>query len=139
LWIGNVTDVADLRSIHQAGIEALIDLGINEPVPLIPRELIYCRFPLVDGQGNSPTLLQLALETTAQLIGAGTSTLVFCSAGMSRSPAVASAALSVAAKRSPEECLAEVFAGAPADLSPGLWSDLMAVTAKLKPRSGDGI
>src|SRR5947209_6676853 len=101
LWIGHVIDVADLRSIHDLGIEALIDLGINEPVPTITRELVYCRFPLLDGAGNRLELLQLAVQTTAKLIIASISTWVFCSAGMSRSPAVAAAALAVATGRPP--------------------------------------
>ena len=125
LWIGNVIDVADLRSIHDLEIEALVDLGLNEPIPAITRELVYLRFPLIDGAGNRQEVLRLAVETTARLIVAAVPTLIFCSAGMSRSPAVASAAIALATGRSPNECLSEVFAVGPGDLSPPLWHDLI--------------
>jgi hypothetical protein len=127
LWIGNALDAADVRRIHDAGIAALVDLALNEPMPSLTRELIYCRFPLIDGPGNRQELLRLAIQTTSQLIGAGTATLVFCSAGMSRSPAIAAIALSQVTGRSPHDCLAQVIADAPVDLSPGLWSDLVQV------------
>ncbi len=125
LWIGNALDAGDLRHVHAVGIDALVDLGINEPVPLLTRELIYCRFPLLDGAGNSPVLLRLAVQTTAQLIGAKVPTLVFCSAGMSRSPAVSAIALAIVTSRTPEDCLAIVFEDGPKDLSPTLWGDLL--------------
>jgi protein-tyrosine phosphatase len=137
LWIGHVVDVADLPAIHAAGIEALIDLGMNEPVSRITRELVYCRIPLIDGAGNRPEMLRLALQVTASLILAHVPTLVFCSAGMSRSPAIAAAALALATRAQPNECLTEVFADGPRDLSPGLWEDLMAIFRECQPRSGE--
>jgi len=137
LWIGHALDSADLRAVHAEGIEALIDLAINEPVPKISRELVYCRFPILDGIGNRLELLRLAVSTTSALLRAGTPTLVFCSAGMSRSPAVAAAALAVATDRSAAECLAEVIAGAPADLAPGLWQELMKLVSACQSRSGE--
>ena len=138
LWIGNALDGADMRKLHSEGIETLIDVGLNEPVPLVSRELIYCRFPLHDGAGNAAALLQLAIETTAALICAGTPALVFCSAGMSRSPAVAAAALAIATRRSADECLIAVFGDGPRDLSPVLWAEIVKVVdAILKKRNTD--
>ena len=127
LWIGPALNAAGLQTIHDHGIEAVVDLAINEPIPQLTRELIYCRFPIVDGSGNRPELLRMAVMTTADLIRSGTPTLVFCSAGMSRSPAIASAALAVASGRSPEDCLIEVFASGPRDLSAPLWRDLLLI------------
>ena len=127
LWIGHALDPLDLRAVHAAGIEALIDLAINEPVPQLTRELIYCRFPIVDGSGNCPELLRLAVQTTAKLIRTATPTLIFCSAGMSRSPAIAAAALALATGRPAMDCLAELFVDAPRDLSAALWQDLLNV------------
>jgi protein-tyrosine phosphatase len=125
LWIGHALDIRGLEAVHAAGIEAVVDLAINEPVPLLTRELIYCRFPIVDGSGNRVELLRLAVYTAADLLRAGVPTLLACSAGMSRSPAIAAAAIAKMSGRPPTECLAEVFDGAPRDLSPGLWQDLL--------------
>src|SRR5262245_15566735 len=93
LWLGNVGDTRDLRKILDAGIAALVDLALEEPPAKITRELVYCRFPLVDGGGNSPWLLRAAVETTAGFVRSRTPTLVYCGAGMSRSLIIAAAAL----------------------------------------------
>ncbi len=124
LWIGNVGDVRDTSSLFAADIRAVIDLAANEPVATIPRELIYCRFPLVDGAGNPPWLLRAAFETVRRLLRAGVPTLVACGAGMSRSPAVAAAALASVRDCSHAEALAFVCQGGVADVSPGLWSEI---------------
>jgi protein-tyrosine phosphatase len=126
LWIGNALDARNLRVLHAAGIEALVDLGLKEPVSLLSRELIYCRFPLLDGPGNSPTLLRLAVETTARLISAEMPTLIYCSAGMSRSPAIAAFAIARATRCAPAEALAKVFQEGSKELSPLLWNELEA-------------
>jgi hypothetical protein len=128
LWIGHVGDARDTPSMLNSGIAAMIDLAINElPVP-VHREMIYCRFPLVDGIGNPPWLLRLAIETTASLLKRQTETLVFCSGGMSRSPAIAAAALSVLTGHSPQECLSDLLGG-PMDVATGIWKDISALFA----------
>ena len=131
LWVGPALSVTGLQAVYDHGIEAIVDLAINEPIPQLSRELIYCRFPIVDGEGNRPELLKLAVTTTGGLIRSATPTLVFCSAGMSRSPAIAAAALAVATGESPADCLAEVTAVGPKDLSPPLWQDLLQVLSIL--------
>ena len=40
----------------------------NEPLPSLPRELAYCRFPLIDGPGNPSWLVRAAVETVAYLV-----------------------------------------------------------------------
>ncbi len=52
LWLGHVGDVRNLTGIHAVGILALIDLAMDEPPAMVTRELVYCRFPLIDGPGN---------------------------------------------------------------------------------------
>lgn len=126
LWIGNVADGRDLRAILTAGVEAVVDLALNEPPPPLTRELVYCRFPLLDGAGNPPWLLRAAAETVAGFLRAGVPTLVFCGAGMSRSPAVAAVALAVASGRTPAECLELVTEAGPRDVSVSLWNELFA-------------
>jgi hypothetical protein len=127
VWIGHVGHARDARGVLTAGIRALVDLAVNEPPTAVHRELVYCRFPLVDGAGNDPWLLRAAVDVTASLIRSGTPTLVFCGAGMSRSPAVIAAALSVVEGRSPQQCLEQVTGLGPMDVSPGLWRDVCAV------------
>jgi protein-tyrosine phosphatase len=125
LWLGHVGDVADLRKILDVGITTLVDLALNESPPRLPRDLIYCRFPLLDGAGNPPSLLRFAVRTVATLLADRAPTLIFCSNGMSRSPAVAAAALASFTGRTPLVCLDEIAQGRPHDISPGLWQDLL--------------
>ena len=129
LWTGNVADARDLPALLSAGDEAVVDLALNELSPRLTRELVYCRFPLVDGAGNPPWLLRAAVEAVAGLVRSQVPTLVFCSAGMSRSPAVAAVALSAARGLVPTECLTLVTKGGPRDVSASLWNDLLAATS----------
>ena len=127
LWIGNARDARDIKGVLDAGIEAIVDLAVEEP-PIQPtRELVYFRIPLVDGEGNSPSLLTLATDAVGVLAYEGTPTLVACGAGMSRSPAVVAAALAKLDSRPPEEVLAEIARDAPIDVQPGLWRELVGV------------
>ena len=82
------------REILDKGIKAIVQLAMEEPPLQPPRELVYLRFPLLDGTGNDPNMLHLAISCVATLIRQGTPTLVCCGGGMSRSPAVVAAALS---------------------------------------------
>jgi protein-tyrosine phosphatase len=130
LWLGHADDARNLRAVLERGITAIVDLAVNEPPIGVTREIVYCRFPLVDGAGNPPWLLRSAVETTAALIRSGVPTLVACGLGMSRSPAVAAMAVALVTGRPAEECLADVLRSAPADVSPGLWREVVAVPAK---------
>jgi protein-tyrosine phosphatase len=127
LWLGNVGDVWDLAGVLAADIGAVVDLALNEKPVTLSRELIYCRFPLLDGVGNPPGLLRAAVDTVATLLRCRIPTLVYCGAGMSRSPAAAAAALAKLSGCPPTDALAAVTAGGPADVSPALWAELQAV------------
>jgi hypothetical protein len=129
LWLGHVGDVRDLSGMLAAGVSALVDLAVDEPPARVTRELIYCRFPLVDGTGNAPPLLRLAIDTTAGLIRAALPTLVICSSGLSRTLAVAAAGLAAATGRPAAECLTELARVRPGDVSPGLWQDVRRLSA----------
>jgi hypothetical protein len=129
LWLGHVGDVRDLRRLLASGIAALVDLALNEPPATVTRELTYCRFPLIDGAGNAPWLLQAAMATTAQLLAHNTPTLVYCGAGMSRTPAIAAAALSLLRQQPLDDCLSIVLEGGPHDVSPGLWVEVKQAAA----------
>ena len=95
LWISHARDAQDFKRVFDLGITALVQLAVEEPALQPPRELICCRFPLVDGPGNEPAVLSLAITTLANLLEKKVPTLVTCGAGLSRSPAIAAAALSM--------------------------------------------
>jgi protein-tyrosine phosphatase len=125
LWIGHAGDGRDLRAILDAGIDAVVDLALGEPPIQATRELVYCRFPLVDGAGNSAWLVQAAIHSVVRLLKARVPTLIFCSAGLSRSPCIAAAALAAHLQREPAECLQFVTHEAPSDVSPDLWKSCL--------------
>jgi protein-tyrosine phosphatase len=126
LWIGHAGDVRDPTNLLEAGISAVVCVVESEPPPALPRELVYCRFPLVDGTGNPEWLLRAAVETVACLLRSDTPTLVHCSAGISRSPAIAGAALVLATGRSFAEGLIAATESGPSDVSPMLWAEIQA-------------
>lgn len=125
LWIGNARDARDLAAVHDRGIRAVIDLAAEEPPALLSRDIVYCRFPLLDGLGNPPWLLHAAIRTTAGLIRSGVPTLVACSGGMSRSPVVLAAALAAAGQGSLDECLRQCVNEGPRQVSPAFWQAVM--------------
>jgi hypothetical protein len=122
LWLGHVGDVRDPSALLGAGISAVVDLALNEPPAALPRELVYCRFPLIDGPGNPRPLFRLAVETVACLLRSNIPTLVYCGAGMSRSPAVAGAAIALVSGCSLAEGLVVAVQSGVSDVSPGLWA-----------------
>lgn len=135
LWIGHARDGASSEQLANQGIEALVHVA-EEDLPVRPlRDLTYCRIPLVDGTGNAPALLDLAITTVARLLQAGVPTIVCCSNGLSRSPAIAAAALSRAHGNHPEDCLKLVLQHHPSDVSPGFWNEITRVlTEHAAPR-----
>ena len=111
LWIGNAGDGRDAGRLLRAGVAAVINLAAEEPSPNLPRSMIYCHFPLVDGPQDDQTVLDVAIQTVASLLKKQIPTLVYCGAGMSRSPAVVAAARSIVQGGSPEDRLKEIVAG----------------------------
>jgi protein-tyrosine phosphatase len=132
LWIGNAGDCRDAGFLLRAGVAAVINLAAEEPSPNLPRSMVYCHFPLVDGAQDDPTILRVAIQTVATLLKSQVPTLVYCGAGMSRSPAIVAAALSIVQGGRPEEKLKQVVAGHPHDVSPQLWEAVMEVCRALQ-------
>src|SRR5690242_11778923 len=89
LWVGHAGEVQDFRALFEARIQAVVDLAVEESPGRPPHELIFCRFPLVDGAGNDLKILALAIRTSATLLHSQVATLICCSAGVSRAPAIA--------------------------------------------------
>lgn len=124
LWIGNAGEARDPRSLFDREISTVVDLAWDEPPAALPREMIYCRIPLVDSDGNSDSTLKFAVQTVVDLLAAGKQTLVACSAGMSRSPAIAAAALAVTREADPDDILSEIGDARALEVSPHLWEQL---------------
>ena len=127
LWIGYAGDGSDFRSVLDSGIRAIVQVAYEEPPLHPPRELLYCRFPLIDGPDNDKTNLALAITAVANLLEKGVPVLVCCGAGMSRSPAIAAAALSMVYQESPEDCLKQIAGDEPMDVAPSLWLGVKAL------------
>lgn len=127
LWLGHAGDVRDVPGLHRAGIVAVIDLAIHESPAPMTRELVYGRFPLIDGPGNPPWLLRAAVDMVAGLVRDDVPTLIGCGAGLSRSPCVAGAAIARVRGCPADEGLAIALASAPADVSPALWAEVRKV------------
>ena len=131
LWVGHAGDCRAFRDLLDKGIRAIVQLAIEEPPVEAPRELIYWRFPLLDGDGNDADLLWLAISSVAALIRRGVPTLMCCGAGMSRSPAIAAAAISMVEQIKPDECLKRVTRHVRVDVSPGFWAQVRRTVASL--------
>jgi protein-tyrosine phosphatase len=132
LWVGHAGEGREFRQLFEAGIKALVQLALEEPPLETPRELISCRFPLLDGTGNRPESLYLAISTVATLLRMHLPTLVVCGAGMSRAPAVAAAALAMVHHQAPAACLQQVVQHHPSDVSPGLWSEVTGLLPSVR-------
>ena len=131
LWIGNALAARDIRGVLGCGIAVIIDLAIEEPPIQYPRDIVYCRFPLIDGAGNQSAILRAAVETVAHFMASAMPTLVACGAGMSRSPAIVAAAVATTERISLMDVLARLTAGQPHDVSPGLLQDIAVVCKSL--------
>jgi protein-tyrosine phosphatase len=129
LWVGHAGDGRDFRRLFGQGIEAVVQLAEEEAPLAPPHEILYCRFPLLDGGGNRPEVLSLAVQTLAALVRLRVPTLACCGIGMSRSPAVAAAALSLVSGETPEACLTALAQHHPCDVSTTLWRDIKACLA----------
>jgi protein-tyrosine phosphatase len=124
LWVGHLGDIANPRAIVETGIVAIVDLALEESPANLPRDRTYCRFPLIDGPGDSASVIRAAAETVACFLRLSTPTVVCCGAGMSRSPCIAGAAIALARRYSFDDALKLVSSSGPVDVSPGLWADV---------------
>jgi hypothetical protein len=131
LWLGPSQGDEHFRDVFDVGIKAVVSVSAEEAAPVPPRELICCRFPLLDGAGNRPDLLYLATSTLATLVKLHIPTLVY-GAGASRSPALAAAALAMVLQKPPEDCLEEVVRCYPCDVSPGFWAELTGLLPAIR-------
>lgn len=127
LHVGDALDARDSKLLFDSGIRAVVDVAANEVAAQLLREIVYCRFPLLDGDGNEAELLRIAVETVVRLVKGKYRTLVACSAGMSRSPCVAAMASAILSGTNADECLRRVVENGPHDVSPLLWKRVKEV------------
>ncbi|QDU62763.1 hypothetical protein Pan216_36330 [Planctomycetes bacterium Pan216] len=127
LWIANTEDAQDIRVVLSEGIAVVIDLACEELPIAYPRDMVYCRFPIVDGTGNPAYLLKAAIDSAASFVDANVPTLVACSGGMSRSPAIAAAAMARLPGMTFDAALETVTRTGPIDVSTALWLDVSAL------------
>ncbi len=127
LWVGHAGDGGDARRLLDLGIEAVVQVAAEEPSPSLPRGLVYLRFPLIDGSGNLPVHLMMAIGAVEGLIRLRVPTLVCCGMGLSRSPAVAAVALAQVRREPPEEALRFLEACHPVDVLPGFWREIREI------------
>lgn len=132
LWLGHALDVREPLPLFEAGIAAVVDVAFEEPAPQLPRQLVYCRFPLNDGGGNDPALLLQAVQTLVDVLGSGTPTLVVCSAGMSRSPTIAAFALAAHLSQEADDMIARIADIKTLELNGALSSDVAKVFPKIR-------
>jgi protein-tyrosine phosphatase len=131
LRIGHAGDSDDVKALFDDGVRAVVQLAYEAAPILLPRELIVCRFPLIDGPGNRPEMLRLAIGTVAELLREQISVLVACGSGVSRAPAIAAAALARYTGKPLSECLQEVTRHRHADVHPALYEHIDAILRTL--------
>jgi protein-tyrosine phosphatase len=137
LWLGHAGDARNFRAVFDARIQALVQLAMEEPALQAPRELMYCRIPLVDGAGNRVESLKLAITTVGNLLRLKVPSLVCCSGGMSRAPAVAAAALASVEGTDPGEWLRRIITDHPHDVALPLWQEVIRLLPTLRPAVGN--
>jgi hypothetical protein len=130
LWLGHAGDARDKHELMRLGIAAVVDLAIEEPPAVAGHEMVYCRFPLIDGSENPPWLLRAAIDMTATLLRQKIPTLIACGGGVSRSPAIAAAALVKLGRPSLEDALLYLASFGHCDVSAGLLQDVVNAIAK---------
>ena len=132
LWLGHALDARDPEALFDAGITAVVDVAYEELPAQLPRQLIYCRFPINDGGGNRDSVLVQAVQTLVDLLSSGTKTMVACSAGMSRSPTIASFALAAYLSQEPEEVIARIAEIKSLEVNGKLWEDVAKVFLRVR-------
>ena len=132
LWVGHAFDVREPRPLFEAEIAAVVDVAFEEPPAQLPRQLIYCRFPLNDGGGNDASVLLQTVQTIVDLIGCGTRTMVACSAGMSRSPTLAAFALAAHLNQTPEDVISRIADVKSLEVNGTLWTDVANIFSRIR-------
>jgi len=131
IWLGNAIELRNPKLLYANAIKCVVDVAYEEPAAQLPRDIFYLRFPLLDGEGNSPSPLRLALNATIQLIQEDEPFVVGCSAGMSRSPTLLSFVIAHCTGVSAEVVIERISAKRQLEIKPNLWNDFLAASEQL--------
>lgn len=131
LLLGTSEDLKDIRTVLGEGISAIIDLGIEEPVPLLPRATNYCRLTLSDDGENDPATVAAAIRMAATFLAGDHDVLICCHAGLSRSPSVAAAALAITRGQSASHALCMLGGLKRTDVSAAFWNQVVTVLSTM--------
>lgn len=134
LWIGHMGDLRDPALLERTGIKALVHVALEEQLPTLSREMLFCHFPLMDG-ATPIELVGAAIDLAVSLIRGRVPTMVCCSNGMNRSPCVAAGALSIVERREPDECLRELVRDQPHDIHTGMWERVLTIVSRRAGKS----
>jgi len=137
LWIGHRLDLRDPTPLFDLGIAAVVDVALEERPEQLPRELIYCRYPLNDGGGNDPAVVSGAIRCVTGLLEDGVKTMIACSAGASRSPTIAAFAMAAHSGQSPEDVIEQAAANKRFEISAAFWRDVLSVFSAAGGGDGD--
>ena len=132
LWIGNAFDGRNVKAVMDSGIQAVVHLAIEEPPVQLPREVVSCRFPLLDGEGNSAVLMQAVIDLIVSFVKEHIPTLVVCSGGMSRSPLIASAVVAKVEAIDFDDAIRCVTDSGPCDFSAKLYVEVKQLICQNK-------
>lgn len=127
LWLGNRQEMQDWTTLHEAEIDALVDLAGNEPSLAPPRDFLYFRFPLSDDDSNPAWLVNLTHQTVLSLLDQQVNTMIACGVGKSRTPVMAVAAIAKRTKKPFDSVLKDLSREMPLDVSPALWNQVRAL------------
>lgn len=122
LWLGNAADLRDVRGALAEGIQAIIDLAIEEPCPKLPRVFNYSRFSITDDGENNPVVICAAVCLATAYARSQYPVAICCNAGLSRSPTLAAVALAATTETPAKEWLQQISAMKPTDVNPSLWN-----------------
>ncbi|MFO0924334.1 MAG: hypothetical protein U0905_17805 [Pirellulales bacterium] len=110
--------------LYDNGIRAVVDLAINEKPAELGRELICCRFPINDGDGNPDWLIAIAIKLLFRWFDMRSGRLWLVARALSHFHRSRRQCLRIAIF---DECLMELIDDAPNDVSPILWTHIKRV------------
>ena len=127
LFIGNAMDARDLQQLYEHRITAVVDLAANEPPAQLNREMLYCRIPIIDGDGNSHEIIEIAVRCVVTLFEKEFRTLIACRRWHESFACNCRVGIAIVTKQPPGDCLTAIISGLSHDVSPALWSAVQMV------------